>query len=207
MRRRGLAYRLGLARERGVVGAQLELLDEPRICRDRVAFFKDHQIAGDQLGRGDLNRLAVSDHLGVVRDHLFEGLGGLLGAELLPEREDRVDEDDREDRPAELRHAADEGEDATDPQHDGEQVIEVLEELQDQRAALDLADLVAPVLLETLCGIFGGQPLGARAERLEELTAGLGPACFVHAARVLLRHRVSSPRNRKKTRPPNADAP
>ena len=61
-------------------------------------------------------------------------------------------------------HPADEREDAADPEHDREQVVEVLEELQDERAALDLADLVAAVLLEAFGGLFGGQALGARSQ-------------------------------------------
>ena len=194
-----LANRLGLAGECGIVRAQFELLDQTRIGRYGIALFEDHEIAGNQFGGRDLHGLPIPDDSGIVRNHLLEGFGGLLSAELLPEGEDRVDEDDCEDRPSELGHPADEREDAADPEHDGEQVVEVLEELQDERAALDLANLVATVLFEPLGRLLRGQALSACTQRFVELVAGFGPTRVVHAECVVLCHRLSSPHNRKKT--------
>ena len=84
----------------------------------------------------DLDGRALADDERLLRDEALECLGGLLGAELLPEGEDGVDDDDGEDRPAELGHAAHEREHAGDPEHDREEVVEVGEEPQPQRLAL-----------------------------------------------------------------------
>ena len=46
----GLAGGHGFAGEGGVIHPQAEFLDDPRVCRNIIAFRQDQYISGDDLG-------------------------------------------------------------------------------------------------------------------------------------------------------------
>ena len=69
--------------------------------------------------------MAVTDDVDIGRQHLLQGLGGLVRLVLLPEAEAAVDEVDQPDGDAKLGHAGHKGDDAGHPEEDGHKVREV----------------------------------------------------------------------------------
>ena len=67
-------------------------LDDAAVGGHRVAGLEHHDVAGHELGRGQVHELAVTDHLGLRGAHLLQGLESLLALGLLHHAEHRVDE-------------------------------------------------------------------------------------------------------------------
>ena len=87
-----------LARESGFRRVQRGRLEHPRVRRDRVAFLDHDDVAGHEIGSGDVLAFAVANHFGVRGRHLLQRRHGLLRARLLHVTHDGVQEDDGEDR-------------------------------------------------------------------------------------------------------------
>ena len=83
--------------------AQRVRLGHSQVGRDPVAGGEQHDVADDQLGGVDLHRRPVAHDGGAARQQVAQPLGGVLGPVLLDEREHAVDDDDDEDRDAQLR--------------------------------------------------------------------------------------------------------
>jgi hypothetical protein len=126
--RRQLEHRMRLARERALIDPQSRRREELAIGRDLIALADLDDVAGHQVDGGLAQFPAGSKHSDHRREHLLERLDGALGAIFLQEAEDAVDEDDSEDRPAQLGHPGQYGEDAGHPEQDGEEAPELLEE-------------------------------------------------------------------------------
>ena len=161
--------RVDLAGERRVVDAQLRRVDEAGIRRDEVALLDDHQVARDERARVDLMPLPVADDLRLGREHVPERLDGLLGAVLLDEREDRVDQDDDDDRDAQGGLVGGECEHGRDPQQDGEHVDEMRAEPHPHRLGLLGGEHVLAELRKPLLGLLLREALARRAEQLVRL--------------------------------------
>ena len=67
---------------------------------------------------------------------------------LLGKREQPVEDDDDHDRNGELRHPGQEGQSGRAPQHDGEEVKELVGEETDGRTELRCGKLVRPIASE-----------------------------------------------------------
>ena len=163
---------IDLAGQRRVVDPQVSRVDQPCVGRDEVAFLDDHDVAGHQQPRLDLLHLPVSDDAGLRGQHVPERLDGLLGTELLDEREDRVEQDDEDDRPAERRLIRHERERRSHPQQEREHVDEVCAKPSPHGHWLLGTQHVVAVRLEPFGRLDFGQTLAAAAEcrvRLFEL--------------------------------------
>jgi hypothetical protein len=120
-----------LAGQHRVVDAQLGLGQQLRVRRDPVACAKQQQVAGNELLGRDLDLLSVTAHPGRLRQQALQRLRRSLRAVLLDEGEDRIDEDDDNDRRGQLRHPAHPRQRRPQPQEQGKQVDELDEEEAD----------------------------------------------------------------------------
>ncbi len=107
---------------------------------------------------------AVADDLGVRGQVVLEGLDRCLRLPLLHEGEQRVQEDDRDDRRGKDRDAARHREQRGDGQQQRERVGELACELARPAPRAPTDELVAPVLEETAFGLALREPLGAAVE-------------------------------------------
>ena len=136
--------RNALARQRRHVHRKPVALDTLKIRTDPVTLGEHHQVVRHHLGGEDRSRDAVTDHRDALRQQVPETLGGSIGPMLLDECEDAVDHDDHEDRPAQLRQSAQDRQHARSPQHEGEEVNELGNELAPRRNPLGRRHLVGP---------------------------------------------------------------
>ena len=150
----------GLAGEGREVHPQLARLDEPRVRADAVPLGEQDHVPGNELLGRDLRLEAVAHDAGRPRQQPAQRRGGALGPELLPEREDGVDDDHAPDRPPELRHPADEGHRPAGPEQQRHQVGEVGEELLPERRAPDRPDRVRPGRGRRLAASAAERPCG-----------------------------------------------
>ncbi len=89
---RVLVYRQTFSGERGFRRLQRNRLDDPPVGRNRIAFFQDQDIAGDDFGGGDVLHLARPQHTRVRRRHAPQSGDGFLGLGLLGITEARVEQ-------------------------------------------------------------------------------------------------------------------
>ena len=82
----------------------------------------------------------------------------MVGATLLHEGEDGVQHDDAEDGHAELRQAGEDGEPARHPEHQREEVDQLVGEAQDAGPAARRRQLVRPVTGQPSAGLLLGEP-------------------------------------------------
>ena len=92
-----LALRERLARETGLVDRDVDGVEEAAVGRDDVANLERNHVAGNEVGRVDLEPRAVAAALGLGRERLHEGLDGVAGRVLLVEADRRVDEEEEDD--------------------------------------------------------------------------------------------------------------
>ncbi len=127
------------------------------VGRHPIAGRQHDDVAHDDVGGVDHHRLAVAAHDHAGRQQVAQALRGPLGALFLNEREHTVDDDDHEDRHAQLRHAGDDGEDPCDPQHQGEEVGELSDQLAPRVSCRWGRKSVRAIRRESGCGVGGGQ--------------------------------------------------
>ncbi len=94
--------RVRLARQGRLVDAELVGDEEVGVRRHPVAGSEQEHVARNDVLARDLGRHAVAADTNAGREHAAERLDGPLGPVFLDEREDRVDEDDGDDRRREL---------------------------------------------------------------------------------------------------------
>jgi hypothetical protein len=152
--------RLGFPGEGGVVDLQAMRHQHPGVGRDPVALGQQDDVAGNQLHRWDAGLLpAPQDDRGLGQE-CRQRLGGPLGAVFLGEREQAVDDDHHDDRPAELRQLPHEGEPGRRPQHEREEVGELRDELADRAGPLVLREQVRADPGQPRRGLIGPEPVG-----------------------------------------------
>jgi hypothetical protein len=95
-----LVDRKRLARERGLVDAQIAASDQADIGRDDIAQTDQHQISGYAFPRRDVPPVPVTQHPGVQCTTLFKGGNGRVGLEFLPKPHACIQQ----------QHSADDGE-------------------------------------------------------------------------------------------------
>lgn len=84
----------GLARQQGLIGLQVDGLDEPDVGGDGVARVQVHDVARYDLGRLYLDRLAAAEYVAGRGAEVLEGVDGSLGLEALGEADEDVEDDD-----------------------------------------------------------------------------------------------------------------
>ena len=167
--RRQLEHRMRLAGERALIDPQSRRREELAVGRDLIALADLDDVAGHQLDGGLAQFPAGSKDGDHRREHLLERLDGALGAIFLQEAEDAVDEDDSEDRPAELGHPGQHGEDAGHPEQDGEEAPELLEEAQEERAAPYALEAIRAACEPSPGSLGVAEPGGTRPEQAEQV--------------------------------------
>jgi len=80
-------------------------LHQAAVAGDGVAGLEHDDVAGHELGGGDLDALAVAHHARGPGDHGLEGLRGLFRRVLLEEADHRVEQHHPEDGDGELQVA------------------------------------------------------------------------------------------------------
>jgi hypothetical protein len=139
-----------LARQRRLVDAKRRGRHESAVRRYAVARGEQDDVAGHELDSGELLLPPVAN-VGRGRcGHRAQRLHGLLGAVLLREAEDAVEQQDRHDRDGVDDLALECGDDDRDAQHPDHEVIELADEHLPCRRALRRLELVGPVLREAL---------------------------------------------------------
>jgi len=142
-----------------LAGEQRRVEREPFGCdqvetrRAATAVRKQHHVIGDELGSVYLHLDPVTPDGDPVREQVTQLLRGPLGAALLGEREDRIDNDDDEDRDAQLGHPTDDRQDPTHPQQQREEVGQLSEDLADRTRTRGFGNSVGPVTLQSPGGL------------------------------------------------------
>jgi len=166
---RQLEHRVRLAGERALVDPQSRRREELAVGRHPVTLADLDDVAGHELAGGEAQfptRAERGDRRG---EHLLERFDGPFGAVFLQEAEDAVDDDHGEDRPAQLGHPGQHGEDPGHPEEDGEEAPELLEETHEERPAPDALEPVRAACKTPPGGLGGAEPGRARAEQTEQL--------------------------------------
>ena len=113
----GFLHGDGFAGQGGFVGAQGVSLDEAGVGRDAVPRLQQKDVAGDELPGGDLPDPSVPPHLHHGGGKARQRRHRLFGAVLLGEAEQRVQEDDGDDRDG-VHDVAQQGGDDGRPEED-----------------------------------------------------------------------------------------
>ena len=143
-----------LAREGRLLDFQHGRLGEPHIGRDDAPCLEKHQVPRDDLRARNGRDAAVAKNPGDGGGHLLQGLHGLLGAVLLDDADDGVQDDDDEDGDGvgQLAHEArDDGGGDQDQDHE---IPELIDNHRQQRPLALLYQFVATVFRESLGGFF-----------------------------------------------------
>ncbi len=148
-RQHGAGVLLGgvrFAGEGGFLDAQVDGFHQAQIGRDVIAGLEQDDIAGHQLARRNPGAVAVAHDLRLRSRQAPQGRQGFLGAPLLDDPQDGIEDDDRQDRPAlqivPQRHRHDGRPDQK--QHD--EVVELRQKQAQETRARRFPQLVGPVL-------------------------------------------------------------
>jgi hypothetical protein len=85
-----------LSRQRGLRRMQRAGVDDAGVGGNRVAFFYEQDVAGNELGRGDALALSIAHDRRLVRRHCAQRGDGRSGARFLNEAHRGVEHDDGE---------------------------------------------------------------------------------------------------------------
>ena len=129
------ARRIALAGEHGRVQPQCDRPHDRAIRRDAVAGRQREDIPDDDVRRGHLLPAPVPEDGHLRREQRLQPLCRPVGPGLLDEREDGVENDHSDDRDAQLRHACQHGQSGRGPQHEGEEVGQLVQEPAHGRVA------------------------------------------------------------------------
>ena len=123
---RGVAHdgmgRDALTGQGGRIDRQGMLLVDPEVGADPISLLEEHDIAGDEIVRHDLERRSVPHDGDQAGEQVAQAVRRVFGPLVLGEREHRVEHDHDEDGDAQLREPGDEGEPARDPEEQREEV-------------------------------------------------------------------------------------
>ena len=182
---RVLFHRHRLAGERRFLDLEVHRLHQPKVRRNEIARFEQHDVPGDEFAAGNDNLVPVADHGRVRRGHLLERRKRLLGLGFLDHADDGVQGDDEHDRDRVHVLAQRQRHQRRDHQDDDEVVVELVHQQRQEPGARALVQLVGAVLLQS-CLSFALREalLQVRLEVTDELLNGL-------AVRILVVHVLS----------------
>ena len=163
--RRDLGDGLRFACQGRLVDTHGRRLQEAQVGRDDVALFEEQDVAGHDLASRHEPHLAVAHDTSLRAGHPLEGVHGLLGAVLLDEADDAVEDDDGQDDQGVLGLADEGRDDGGHQEHDDHGARELVEQQPPGGSLLLLDEFVGPEALETLGRDVGRKPgLGPRLQ-------------------------------------------
>ncbi len=121
----------GLPGEGAVIHSEVLGVNEAGIRRDLVPGLQKNHIAGNDRGRFHLPDPAVAAQAAFGRQQLLQGLDCLFGPVLLPEAEDRVDQDDQGNGPRQPCHTREIRKPGGGPEQQSKEVDEIGAKAQD----------------------------------------------------------------------------
>ena len=139
-----------LTRECRGVDEQPVALDTCHVGGDPVAVGEHDEVVGNDALGIDQQRQAIAHDHHLEGQQALQACGGLLGSVLLGESEQRVDDDDDEDRDAQLREPADDRQHAGSPEHGGEEVRELGEQFAPHRGLRRFGERIRTDLAQPL---------------------------------------------------------
>ena len=155
----------GLPGECGHVDPQSASLDHTAIGSNFVPRLHQDHVPGDQRLRGKPHRVPAAKHGDHLRQQRAQRGDGAIGAILLPEGEQPVDDDHAEDGVAQRAHAhagvaqlRDERKPRRQPQDEREKMRELASEAKQQRFALEFLDAIGAELRQAPGRRLRGQP-------------------------------------------------
>ena len=160
---------LGLAGQDAVVEAQVDRAHQAGVRRHPVAAVDDEQVARHDLARLDPLLDPVAAHAHDLRQPSVQRLDQTPRPVLLPEAEQRVDADDGEDRPAQLRQPGQEGQRGGRPEQQGQRVADLREEQPQGVRRARRGQLVGAVVTQPAVRLLAAQPFGRRLVPGEQL--------------------------------------
>ena len=143
----------------GAVGSQ-----HAGVGRHAVARFEQDDVARHQRLRIHLQDFATAPHTRMARQHLFERSQRRLGAMLLVEAKAGVEHDDHQNDHRILGVADGTCQQRGADQHQHQQVLELVGELEPDRTRRFLEKLVRTKALEPLSRVVGSQAVGRRLQ-------------------------------------------
>jgi hypothetical protein len=106
---------------------------DAHVGRNAVPGVNQHHVVGHELRRIDALVYPLPNNGDPPWKKIAQALGGLLGSVFLQERKQAIQEDDDDNREAQLRHASEDREAGRDPEHEGEEVDELGEQTPPKR--------------------------------------------------------------------------
>ena len=142
---------LALARQHRRVDLERGRHTHDAVSGDPVSGTEDQSVAHHHVGGVHLLLPPVAQHGDERRQQGGEPLGRPVGTALLDEREHGVEHDDGDDRHAQLRDPGHRGQHRRDPEHDREEVRELVEEAADGRPPPRPRQEVRAIDAQALC--------------------------------------------------------
>ena len=164
----GLLDGLRLAGERGLVGPQLDGLDEPQVGGEHVPRLEEHDVAGHEVDGGHDRDRAPPPDARVGRGERLERAHGLLRPVLLHDAEPCVEHHDDRDDHRVLGLAEEPRQDGGGDEHQHHDVGELVEQHPPEPAATPFRERVRARLEPATCDLRGVEPRrdrGAQARR------------------------------------------
>ena len=168
----------GLAGEGGFLDLQAGTFNETAVCRDTVAGFQNHDVAGNQLVGVHDDLSAVPQDFTGGRRHGLQGFDGGLGLALLEHTQHRVQRHHHQDD-AHLRQAfirddiGDRGNRRRHHQDDQHGIFQLRQETLEQGGFFGVLELIGAVFFQPLPGLGGGQPFGGGPQFPQNVFGGM----------------------------------
>ena len=142
--------RHGLAGKGGFLDFQLNHLGEPQIGRYNFPCIEQNHVPRYDGRSRDHGRRSVSQHECIRRGHAFEGGHGLLGAKLLDEPDDGVQDNDNGDGNGVGSASGESGDHSSGHENQNHEILELVEEHGEGRSFLLLAQFVRTIFCKAL---------------------------------------------------------
>jgi hypothetical protein len=160
-------HRSGFSRERRQIETKSVARNDARIGRHGLALRQHEDIARHDLARTDHLHGTIAPHRNLPGQQRLQCFGCPLYFVLLPVAEQAVDDDDRQDRPSQLRHPGQERQQRARPQEQRKQVNEVCPELDVPNPPNGRGECVWTIPAQAVGGFRIGQAAAVRPETLQ----------------------------------------
>jgi hypothetical protein len=161
-----------LARQHRLVQAEFVTLGQTEVGTHPVTAGEQHDVADDEVGGIDDMATAITTDRHPHREQAAQPRRGPVRAELLGEREQPVEHHDHGDRDSQRRHAGDERERGSDPEHQREEVGHLRAQQPHRRGTWWLGQGVRPVPQQPFSSIPAAEPAQPFRRCLHGTTVG-----------------------------------